>query len=77
MGTPRSLVLMHLEFPVPNARIDAGGDDALDFWCVCARGVLVAVAIAGCDAAGVPQGGCGQERTLHHKSSRSAKASSS
>ena len=60
VSPPGALVLMHLKQPVMDARVNAGGDDALDFHAVACKGVLiVAVDIVGSDAAGVPQGAGG------------------
>ena len=44
-STPGALVVMHLKQPVLDARVSAGGDDALDL-----RALFVA--IVGCDVAG-------------------------
>ena len=52
---------MHLKQPLLNARVDAGGDDALDLHAFACKGVLtVSVAVVRSDAAGVPQRGSGQ-----------------
>ena len=60
VSTPEALVLMHLKQQVLNARVNAGGDDALDLHALACTGVLlVTVAIVGSDAAGVPQGEVG------------------
>ena len=51
---------MHLKQPVLNARVNAGGDDALDLHALACREVLlITVAIVRGDAPGVPQGGSG------------------
>ena len=80
VSTPGALVLMHLKQPLLDTRVNADGDEALDLLaCKCV--LVVAVTIVGCDV-GVPQGSVGwscmassvPERTLRHKSSRSAKA---
>ena len=77
---------MHLKQPVLNARVNAGGDDALDVHAHACKGVLFVTVIIfrvmpracrkegvgwSCVASSVP------ERTFRHGSSRSARASSS
>ena len=59
-STPRAFALVHLEQPLLDARVNAGGDDSLDFHAFAREEVLVvAVTIVRGDATGVPQGGSG------------------
>ena len=58
---PRAIALVHLEQALLHARVNAGGDDALDLHALARQRVLVVtVSVVRGDALGVPLGGGGQ-----------------
>ena len=54
---PGALILVHLEQPLLNARVNVAGDEALNLHALAGKRVLVvATTIVRSDAVGVPQG---------------------
>ena len=70
VGASGTLVLVHLEQPLMDARVHAGGDEGLDLLALACHGVIPQACLRD-GVASVPK------RTLRQRRSRSAKASSS
>ena len=77
VGAPEGLVLVHLEQPLMDARVHAGGVKGLDLQALACQGVLGRGRASDTERAGPWMASSVPERTLRQRSSRSARASSS